>query len=73
MALPGHADDRAILAAPVDERLFFAGEACSAADFGTAHAAFLTGEAAAKRAIAALDSSRAPVVSSGAPGIPGGI
>jgi len=73
MALAGHADDRAILAAPVDERLFFAGEACSAADFGTAHAAFLTGEAAAKRAIAALDSSRAPVVSSGAPGIPGGI
>src|SRR5215472_12775707 len=28
-ALPGHADDRAVLAAPVDDRLFFAGEACS--------------------------------------------
>ena len=26
-ALPGHADDRAVLAAPVDNRLFFAGEA----------------------------------------------
>jgi len=28
-ALPGKADCRAILAAPVDDRLFFAGEACS--------------------------------------------
>ena len=28
-ALPGHAEDRARLAAPVDNRLFFAGEACS--------------------------------------------
>src|SRR5215469_15847567 len=26
-ALPGHADDRAVLATPVDDRLFFAGEA----------------------------------------------
>src|SRR5439155_20983738 len=28
-ARPGHADDRARLAAPVNDRLFFAGEACS--------------------------------------------
>jgi monoamine oxidase len=38
-ALPGHADDRAIFAAPVDGRLFFAGEASSREDFSTAHGA----------------------------------
>jgi len=53
-ALPGRADDRAILAAPVDGRLFFAGEACSRADFSTAHGAYLTGIAAAEQAIKAL-------------------
>lgn len=53
-ALPGHADDRAALAAPVDNRLFFAGEACSANDFSTAHGAYLTGRAAADAALAAL-------------------
>jgi monoamine oxidase len=46
-ALPGHADDRATLAAPLDDRLYFAGEACSAHDFSTAHGAFHTGLAAA--------------------------
>lgn len=51
-ALPGHADARAILAAPVDDRLFFAGEACSPRDFTTAHGAYLTGLDAAERAIA---------------------
>ncbi len=73
MALPGHADDRALLASPVDERLFFAGEACSAADFGTAHAAYQTGEDAATRAITALKSSRTPVAPRGGSGIPAGI
>jgi monoamine oxidase len=53
-ALPGHAGDRAILAAPVENRLFFAGEACSAEDFSTAHGAWLTGHAAAEAALAAL-------------------
>ncbi len=53
-ALPGHAGDRAVLAAPVDDRLFFAGEACSANDFSTAHGAYLTGRAAAEAALAAL-------------------
>jgi monoamine oxidase len=47
-ALPGHADDRACLAAPVDGRLFFAGEACSQHDFSTAHGAYMTGIAAAR-------------------------
>ena len=53
-ALPGRADDRAALAAPVDGRLFFAGEACSREDFSTAHGAYLTGIAAAEQAIGAL-------------------
>jgi monoamine oxidase len=53
-ALPGRADDRAVLAAPVDDRIFFAGEACSRADFSTAHGAYRTGIAAAEQAIEAL-------------------
>jgi monoamine oxidase len=53
-ALPGKADGRAVLAAPVDERLFFAGEACSRHDFSTALGALLTGLAAADAVLAAL-------------------
>jgi monoamine oxidase len=60
-ALPGHADDRAILAAPVEDRLFFAGEACSAHDFSTAHGAYRTGRAAAEAALAALGKRRPAV------------
>jgi monoamine oxidase len=52
-ALPGRADCREALAAPVDDRLFFAGEACSGHDYSTAHGAYLTGVAAAEAAIAA--------------------
>jgi monoamine oxidase len=44
----GHAGQRAVLAAPVDDRLFFAGEACHARDFSTAHGAYATGVAAAR-------------------------
>jgi monoamine oxidase len=51
---PGAAALRAALAAPVDDRLFFAGEHCSAADFSTAHGAYRTGVAAAREALAAL-------------------
>jgi len=58
-ALPGKADCRAALAAPVDDRLFFAGEACSESDYSTAHGAYLTGIAAADQAIAARRSKRA--------------
>jgi monoamine oxidase len=53
-ALPGHAGDRAILAAPVDDRLFFAGEATSSNFFSTAHGARDSGERAAREALAAL-------------------
>jgi monoamine oxidase len=58
-ALPGFADCRATLAEPVDDRLFFAGEACSAHDFSTAHGGFLTGIAAAERVIAVRRKSAA--------------
>ena len=57
-ASPGKADCRAELAAPVDDRLFFAGEACSQNDFSTAHGAYLTGIAAAERLIAARGRKR---------------
>jgi monoamine oxidase len=53
-ALPGGAGGRAVLAAPVDGRLFFAGEATSAASFSTAHGAYLEGIRAAEEAMAAL-------------------
>ncbi|HTU10036.1 MAG TPA: NAD(P)/FAD-dependent oxidoreductase [Allosphingosinicella sp.] len=53
-ALPGQAGARAVLAAPVEDRIFFAGEACSAVDFSTAHGAFETGERAALSAMNSL-------------------
>jgi monoamine oxidase len=46
-ALPGHADKRAVLATPVDDRLFFAGEATSPYFFSTAHGAQEAGVRAA--------------------------
>lgn len=52
-ALPGKAACRQTLAKPVDDRLFFAGEACSTHDFSTAHGALETGIAAAEQALAA--------------------
>ncbi|NLS72862.1 FAD-dependent oxidoreductase [Bradyrhizobium brasilense] len=52
-ALPGHADKRAVLAAPVDGRLFFAGEATSPEFFSTAHGARDSGERAAKEVVGA--------------------
>jgi len=51
----GAAPQRAVLAEPVDDRLFFAGEACSKTDFSTAHGAYETGTAAAE---AVIDRSR---------------
>lgn len=53
-ALPGCAGARADLAAPVDDRLFFAGEATSRRAFSTAHGAWESGLRAADEALAAL-------------------
>ncbi len=57
-ALPGHAGDRAVLAAPVDGRLFFAGEATSPNFFSTAHGARDSGERAAMEVINASNAQR---------------
>ena len=43
----GCAGQRQVLAAAVDGRIFFAGEACHASDFSTAHGAYETGMTAA--------------------------
>jgi monoamine oxidase len=48
----GAAAQRSALAEPVNERLFFAGEACSGQDFSTAHGAYATGVAAARAVLA---------------------
>lgn len=50
-AKPGASSKRAVLACPVDERLFFAGEACSTTRYSTAHGAFETGVEAAERIV----------------------
>ena len=52
-ALPGQAGCRPALAAPVDNRLFFAGEATSVHDYSTAHGAYNTGLRAADEMLAA--------------------
>ena len=56
-ALPGHAGKRAVLAAPVDGQLFFAGEATSPNFFSTAHGAHDSGERAAKEVMQLSSSS----------------
>ncbi len=61
----GQAEARAALAAPVGERLFFAGEACAPANFSTAHGAYETGVAAADAALGGKGVVVAPLQSSG--------
>jgi monoamine oxidase len=53
-ALPGQAGMRAVLATPVDGRLFFAGEATSPNFFSTAHGARDSGERAAAEVVSSL-------------------
>ena len=57
-ARPGHAAARAVLAAPVDGRLFFAGEATSPHFFSTAHGARDSGERAAEELVAANERAK---------------
>ncbi len=57
-ARPGGVRARGALAAPVEDRLFFAGEACSATRFSTAHGAYETGRNAAEAALRALRGGR---------------
>ena len=51
-----HAGARAVLAEPIDGRLFWAGEATHPAAFSNAHGAWLSGRRAAEEALAALVS-----------------
>jgi monoamine oxidase len=48
-ALPGHAGARKIVARPIRDRLFFAGEATHNSDFSTAHGAWESGIRAAEQ------------------------
>ena len=50
---------RAALAAPFDERIYFAGEATSLEFFATCHGAYLTGIAAAETVAQALGGGEA--------------
>ncbi|SFI95840.1 monoamine oxidase [Sphingomonas sp. NFR04] len=51
-ALPGRASARQVLGTPIDPRIRFAGEACSATEFSTVHGAYKTGVAAARALLA---------------------
>jgi monoamine oxidase len=56
--LPGQAHQRAVLAEPIADRIFFAGEACSIDSYSTCHGAYLTGVAAAEKVAAILGTRR---------------
>ncbi len=58
-ARPGEAHRRADLAAALGDRVLFAGEATSREFYSTAHGAYLSGVAAARKAIEVLEPSRA--------------
>jgi monoamine oxidase len=59
-ARPGFAGARAAYAEPVENRIFFAGEAASIHAFSTAHGAFATGQTAAAQCLAALGAALPP-------------
>ena len=50
----GCSNQRAVLARPANDRLFFAGEACSIHDYSTAHGAYRTGIRAAEEVLKIL-------------------
>lgn len=60
-ALPGHGHERKVLAEPVGERFFLAGEAVSADWYSTVQGAHVTGNEAAEKAAAYLDRAIAAV------------
>jgi len=51
-ARPGAANQRAVLARPIDDRIFFAGEASSSDFYASVHGACFTGQVAARAACA---------------------
>lgn len=58
-ARPGRRCDRAALAQPVEDRIFFAGETCHEILFSTVHGAWASGEAAAEALLVRLGRARA--------------
>lgn len=60
-ALPGHADARSVLGAPVEDRIRFAGEATSPEFFSTAHGAFESGLAAGQALGSYVQSHKSPM------------
>ena len=54
-ALPGQSHQRKALARPIDEKLFFAGEATSQEFFSTAHGAYLSGDRAVEEMLPMMD------------------
>jgi monoamine oxidase len=58
-ALPGHGGARAKLAEPIDDALFFAGEATSREFYSTCHGAYLSGIASARAVAASLSIATA--------------
>jgi monoamine oxidase len=59
-AAPGSGQNRRLLAEPVGDRVFFAGEALHESWWGTVAGAWVSGERAATAAIAALERAAAP-------------
>ena len=59
-ASPGQAGARALLREPVEDRIVFAGEHCSAEDFSTAHGAYQSGIDAAERLLIAMGRLASP-------------
>ena len=55
---PGQAHQREVLARPVGDRLFFAGEATTRTTFATCHGAYLTGRRAVREIVARLRGTR---------------
>jgi monoamine oxidase len=65
-ARPGFAHCRKVLARPVAERVFFAGDACTIDTFGAIHGAWASGAESARRLVAALKGRpHAPAVPAG--------
>ncbi len=56
--LPGRADQREVLATPIDDQLWFAGEATSPRFFATCHGAYLSGIDAVGKIAALRDETR---------------
>lgn len=65
-ARPGFAHCRKVLARPVAERVFFAGDACTIDTFGAIHGAWASGTESARRLVTALKGRpHAPAVPAG--------